>query len=132
MSDYRSLFQRLEGEPPASASILPAVAAHLEKMLGTRVGSVQTLPDYGLPDFNDMRLSLHESLSQSRLSIERFIQAYEPRLNNVRVRALPRDCDPLALAFAIEAEWEVSGVTCPVRFNACMSGGSVEVLPDVL
>ena len=32
-------------------------------MLSTRAGSVQTLPDYGLPDLNDMRLSLHDSLT---------------------------------------------------------------------
>ena len=100
-------------------------------MLSTRAGSVQTLPDYGLPDFNDMRRSLHESLSQSRLQIEGFIQAYEPRLANVHVRLLSRDRNPLALAFAIEALLTVDGITQPVAFCARLSdGGHVEVLPD--
>ena len=67
---------------------MASVAAHLAKMLSTRAGSVQTLSDYGLPDLNDMRLSLHDSLSQARLAIESFIEAYEPRLSNVRVISL--------------------------------------------
>ena len=48
---------------------MASVAAHLAKMLSTRAGSVQTLPDYGLPDLNDMRLSLHDSLQQARIAI---------------------------------------------------------------
>jgi type VI secretion system protein len=31
-----------------------------------------------------MRLSLHDSLSQARQAIENFIEAYEPRLSDVR------------------------------------------------
>lgn len=129
--DYRSLFERLEGRIPAQVDSLTSVARHLQNMLGTRAGSVLALPDYGLPDLNDMRLSLHESLTQSRLSIERFIQAYEPRLSKVRVIALPEACDPLALAFVIEAALVIDGVLQAVVFNARLSGGGcVEVLPD--
>ena len=131
MADHRSLFERLERPAPAHASAVASVATHLGKMLSTRAGSVQTLPDYGLPDFNDMRCSLHESLSQSRLQIESFIQAYEPRLANVQVRVQPRDRDPLALAFAIEALLIVNGITQPVAFRALLGdAGRVEVLPD--
>ncbi|KQM52329.1 UNVERIFIED_ORG: type VI secretion system protein [Pseudomonas fluorescens] len=131
--EYRSLFERLEGLAPARAGSVASIAAHLANMLGTRAGSVLTLPDYGLPDLNDMRLSLHESLSQSRLSIERFIQVYEPRLSNVRVRGLPDTGNPLVLAFVIEATLLIDGVVQPVVFNAQLAGGGqVEVQPDVL
>jgi len=135
----RSLFERLEcqaspdGGRGCACSVVASVAAHLGKMLSTRAGSVQTLPDYGLPDLNDMRLSLHESLSQARFLIERFIQAYEPRLNTVRVTALPRDRDPLALAFAIEGTLDIDGVAQSVVFCARLDGsGQVEVEPGVL
>ena len=102
-------------------------------MLSIRAGSVQTLPDYGMPDLNDMNQSLHESLSQSRMLIERFVRAYEPRLKHVRVRALPRDHDPLALAFAIEATLMIAGVMQPVVFTARLcDAGRVEVQPDVI
>ncbi|WP_259171659.1 type VI secretion system baseplate subunit TssE [Pseudomonas sp. BIGb0164] len=132
LSEHRSLFERLEGPTSNRLSRVASVAAHLGKMLSTRAGSVLTLPDYGLPDLNDMRLSLHESLSQSRLSIERFIQAYEPRLANVRVKGAPGHHDPLALAFCIEATLVVDDVMQPVVFSARLVGaGQVEVSPDV-
>lgn len=131
--DYRSLFERLDGLVPARTDSVACIAAHLERMLSTRAGSVQALPDYGLPDLNDMRLSLHESLSQSRLAIERFIQAYEPRLGNVRVRRREGAYNPLVLAFVIEATVVIDGVIQHVVFNAhLVGGGRVEVLPDVL
>lgn len=132
MTHHQSLFERLEGSTTAPACAVASVAAHLGKMLSVRAGSVQTLPDYGLPDLNDMNQSLHESLTQSRQLIERFIRAYEPRLKHVRVSMQPRDQDPLALRFAIEATLMVEDVKQPVVFIARLcDAGRVEVLPDV-
>ncbi len=131
---YGSLFERLGGEASQRAgwsrevAAMASVATHLAKMLSTRAGSVQTLPDYGLPDLNDMRLSLHDSLQQARLAIERFIEAYEPRLSDVRVISLPRDNNPLNLAFAIEGLLEVDGFKRQVSFSASLDGsGQVKV-----
>lgn len=131
---YGSLFERLGGEAGKRAgwshevSAMASVAAHLAKMLSTRAGSVQTLPDYGLPDLNDMRLSLHDALQQARIAIERFIEAYEPRLTQVRVVSLPRDHDPLSLAFAIEGQLEIDGIKRTVSFAAQLDGsGQVKV-----
>lgn len=130
MFGHNSLFERLECSASTQGGVA-SIAAHLGKMLSTRAGSVQTLPDYGLPELNDMRLSLHESLSQSRLHIERFIQAYEPRLANVRVRLLPGARESLELAFAIEAERAIEGVLQPVVFHARLTAaGRVEVCAD--
>lgn len=134
MDGYGSLFERLNGDAEQrkgkslEASAMASVAAHLAKMLSTRAGSVQTLSDYGLPDLNDMRLSLHDSLSQARLAIETFIEAYEPRLSNVRVISLPRDHDQLRLAFSIEGLLEVEGFKRQVSFSARLDGsGQVKV-----
>ena len=131
---YGSLFERLGGEAGKRAgwsrevAAMASVAAHLAKMLSTRAGSVQTLPDYGLPDLNDMRLSLHDSLQQARSAIERFIESYEPRLRQVRVVSLPRDHDPLSLNFAIEGLLEVDGLRRQVSFAARLDGsGQVRV-----
>jgi type VI secretion system protein len=124
LSGYGSLFERLEGTTTErqnwslEASAMASVAAHLSKMLSTRAGSVQTLPDYGLPDLNDMRLSLHDALQQARVDIERFINAYEPRLSQVRVEALPRDSNALTLSFALHGQLEVEGFKCQVTFVA--------------
>lgn len=131
---YGSLFERLAGEvhPRGSLSHVDAVAAsvsrHLTRMLSTRAGSVQTLPDYGLPDLNDMRLSVHDALQQARTAIERFIERHEPRLSKVRVIALPRNHDPLYLAFAIEGVVESGGQRKKVNFAASLDGsGKVQV-----
>ena len=131
---YGSLFERLGGDTVGRArldhevSVMASVAAHLAKMLSTRAGSVQTLSDYGLPDLNDMRLSLHDSLSQARLAIENFIEAYEPRLSNVRVISLPREHDQLRLSFSIEGLLEVDGFKRQVSFAARLDGsGQVKV-----
>lgn len=134
MDGYGSLFERLNGDAQLrkgnslEACAMASVAAHLAKMLSTRAGSVQTLADYGLPDLNDMRLSLHDSLSQARLAIGNFIEAYEPRLSNVRVISLPRDHDQLRLAFSIEGLLEVEGFKRQVSFSARLDGsGQVKV-----
>ncbi|UVE17748.1 type VI secretion system baseplate subunit TssE [Pseudomonas sp. LS44] len=131
---YGSLFERLSGEASqrtgcsTEIATMASVAAHLAKMLSTRAGSVQTLPDYGLPDLNDMRLSLHDSLQQARIAIERFIEAYEPRLSQVRVLSQSRSHDPLTLAFVIEGWLEASGQKRQVSFAACLDGsGQVKV-----
>lgn len=134
MDGYGSLFERLNGDGELrkgwslEASAMASVAAHLAKMLSTRAGSVQTLADYGLPDLNNMRLSLHDSLSQARRAIESFIEAYEPRLSNVRVISLPRDHDQLRLAFSIEGLLEIGGFKRQVSFAARLDGsGQVKV-----
>ena len=134
MTGYGSLFERLNGDADArigwsrEISAMASVAAHLAKMLSTRAGSVQTLSDYGLPDLNDMRLSLHDSLSQAREAIVGFIEAYEPRLSKVRVVSLPRDHDQLRLTFSIEGLLEVEGIKRQVTFSACLDGsGQVNV-----
>lgn len=134
MGGYGSLFERLSGESDQRANwrredaAVASVAAHLAKMLSTRAGSVQTLADYGLPDLNDMRLSLHDALSQARRAIEHFIEAYEPRLSDVRVISRPRGHDQLKLAFSIEGQLEVDGIRRSVSFAARLDGsGQVSV-----
>ncbi|MNE40507.1 Lysozyme [compost metagenome] len=134
MSGYGSLFERLGGEAARRSeysrefSVTASVASHLSKMLSTRAGSVQTLPDYGLPDLNDMRLSLHDALTQAREAIRRFIEAYEPRLSNVQVVPQPQGGEPLTLTFAIEGWLDVEGIHRAVSFTAYLDGtGNVKV-----
>lgn len=134
MMSYGSLFDRLAGEASQGNDLTPldavsaSVSQHLMRMLSTRAGSVQTLPDYGLPDLNDMRLSVHDALQQARAAIERFIERHEPRLCGVRVVALPRSHDPLYLAFTIEGLMEVNSQQKKVYFSASLDGsGQVKI-----
>lgn len=131
---YGSLFERLAGDATQRVdlghtdAVAASVSRHVAQMLSTRAGSVQTLPDYGLPDLNDMRLSVHDALQQARTAIEGFIERYEPRLRNVRVIALPRSHDPLCLSFSIEGLLDVAGQRQKVSFSASLDGsGQVRV-----
>ncbi|WP_434608575.1 type VI secretion system baseplate subunit TssE [Pseudomonas sp. D2-30] len=134
MTGYGSFFERLNGDVETRAfmsrddCIVASVAAHLAKMLGTRAGSVPIAPDYGLPDLNDMRLSLHDVHSQACHAIQAFIRTYEPRLSNVCVTARSGDAERLSLFFSIDALLNVEGLRRQVSFSACLSGsGQVKV-----
>lgn len=128
MSRYGSLFERLRDTPATNRSpgretcVMASVAAHLSRLLSTRAGSVQMLPDYGLPDLNDMRFSLHETMRQSRKAIEDFIQVYEPRLSNVRVVSESTDGSVLILGFSIKALLNIDGLKKDVVFFAALDG----------
>ncbi|MBC3953954.1 type VI secretion system baseplate subunit TssE [Pseudomonas triticifolii] len=129
-----SLFERLGNTADTrtglsrEARLMASVAAHLSRMLSTRAGSVHMLPDYGLPDVNDMRLSLHDTLRHAQKSIEHFIGTYEPRLSNVRVVAEPDHDNVLMFMFSIKAFLEVDGANKEVVFYGALDGrGSVNV-----
>lgn len=133
MRGYGSLFERLSGEAgrrsgmPLEAAAKASVAAHLSNMLSTRAGSVQTLPDYGLPDMNDMQMSLHDSLQQVRYALEKSIERYEPRLREVRVVSVQNTQDPLKLGFEIHGLLMLNGTTYPIALRAQFSSrGRVE------
>jgi type VI secretion system protein len=127
MTAYGSLFERLGGLPvdrssDREESVRDSVAAHLSKMLSTRAGSVLALPDYGMPDLNNMNLSLHEALTQGRRDVQSFIAAYEPRLSDVSVSSAPNEDNPLNLAFVIEGLLEVEGFKSRVSLSAQLQG----------
>ncbi|TWC14477.1 MULTISPECIES: type VI secretion system baseplate subunit TssE [unclassified Pseudomonas] len=131
---YGSLFERLNGDTEEraglsrDASVMASVAAHLTRMLGTRAGSVQISLDYGLPDLNDMRLSLHDARSQAISAIRTFIETHEPRLGNVRVSSIPNDANPLCLFFNIDALLDAQGLKRRMNLSVCLDGnGQVKV-----
>lgn len=133
MTAYGSLFERLGGLPADRSSdrkesVRDSVAAHLSKMLSTRAGSVLALPDYGMPDLNNMNLSLHDAVSVARADILRFIATYEPRLTQVNVEAVTNEDNRLQLAFVIEGLLQVEGLTSRVRMSAQLQGsGEVSI-----
>ena len=101
-----SLFEQLTlGQPGMDMSEDESIRRNLSRVLGTRQGAVQALPDYGLPDLNDLTLSRSELQTMLSSAITRLIERYEPRLRNPRVASLPmNDAAPFTLRFAIQAE----------------------------
>lgn len=101
-----SLFERLTlGQPGQEMDEDESIRHNLSRVLGTRQGAVQALPDYGLPDLNDLTLSRSELQIMLCAAIERLIALYEPRLRNPQVASLPmKDSAPFTLRFSIQAE----------------------------
>lgn len=109
MPSSRGLFDRLR-HPEAEADrsieqstddVAESVLAHLGRLLNTVHGDSLAAPTYGIPAFETETLTTSESMQRE---IERSIREYEPRLEDPRVRALPRDPDqPLRVRFLIEA-----------------------------
>lgn len=101
-----SLFERLTlGQAGQEMSEDESIRRNLSRVLGTRQGAVQSLPDYGLPDINDLTLSRSELQIMLSSAIERLIASYEPRLRNPQVAGLPmNDASPFTLRFSIQAE----------------------------
>ncbi|UQZ90378.1 type VI secretion system baseplate subunit TssE [Deltaproteobacteria bacterium Smac51] len=99
-----SLFERLTS-PPDAAEIDEdeSIRRHIERMLTARRGSVQALPDYGLPDLNDLSYSKSDLLAECCRFIAESLENYEPRLTRVKVEPQAGMDDPLTLAFTINA-----------------------------
>ncbi|MDU8497657.1 type VI secretion system baseplate subunit TssE [Pseudomonas syringae] len=122
-----SLFERLAGvtlqHPGFSEEeqLTASIARHLSNLLGSRAGSVKMLPDYGLPDLNNMNMSAHDTLRQSRMAIEKAVRLYEPRLSEVYV--MSEEClgNKLKLKFFIEAILKADGIQKAVRFSVTVN-----------
>ena len=109
MSSDRNLFDRLrKPDGPAARSIqqqtervADSVLAHLQRLLNTRHGDSMAVPRYGIPAFEAEHTTTSPAMQRE---IEKSIREFEPRLDGVRVRVLPRDpSDPLLVRFDISA-----------------------------
>lgn len=103
-----------------------SIRLHLLRMLTTRQGAVQALPDYGLPDLNDLSLSRAEVVRQCCLAIEKCIAKFEPRLRGATVAHVSIDEGQFNMGFRIEAMREDSdGTQVPWRWSVVMDGDQV-------
>lgn len=121
----RGLLQRL-GDGRVSKDPLVDVTEHLRVLLNTQQGSSATVPDYGIPDFTDLLLSLPESMSTLQQMIRATIATYEPRLTNVVVRPAASD-DPLTLRFEIVGRLASERRRLVRLETRVCSGGHVEI-----
>lgn len=122
-----SLFDRLtRGDEGARMSEDESIRLHLLRLLTARQGSVQALPDYGLPDLNDLTLSRAELILETCRAVKKCIQRYEPRLTDVEVshQALPESL--FAMGFRIAAlKVNSDGTTAPWQWSISLNGDKV-------
>jgi type VI secretion system protein len=109
--------------------VTESVLNYLRKMLNVRQGSVATLPDFGMPDLNDLFLQYPDPIMALRRIIKDLIQNYEPRLKEVTVHYITDEDNPLSLRFDITAHLEVDDQDMPLRFETVVGdSGRTHVL----
>ena len=107
-----SLFEKLsglyaDGTPvdaiPKEYRRAKSIADHLWRLYNTRRGALPHLPDYGLPDINSIYQRLPASLKELEQTLLEITSKYEPRLERVRIRAMPVAQHDFKLGFELSA-----------------------------
>jgi len=106
-----------------------SVLAHVQKMLNVRQGNVAALPDFGLPDINDLAHRHGNPVPELKKAIKQCIEHFEPRLTKVRVRYAPDPAAPLDLRFEVAGQVNAEGgQSSPMVFETTVNGaGHVRV-----
>ncbi len=122
-----SLFERLtRGEAGEAMEEDESIRQHLLRMFIARQGSVQTLPDYGLPDINDLSLSRTDLIKQSCAALRECIDRYEPRLVDADVTHRPLPDSTFTLGFHISAmKYDEQGHLRPWQWDISLEGEKV-------
>jgi len=135
MSDERLLehIQNVESNPDSRVERdisrkVRSIINHLQNMLNTRQGSVMIADDYGIPDItNTHGEGINEMTNRIENSLQKAIEKYEPRLNNVRVQLLSKKEDVLVLRFKLEAVLVADNSTPVVLETVISPDGKVDV-----
>lgn len=98
MSD-RGLLSRLAAGR-RSVDPVASIAEHLREILNARQGLSESVPGFGIVDFNDVVHTLPDGLRALQSSIRAAIAEHEPRLQSVTVR-FAESPDALTVCFEI-------------------------------
>lgn len=132
----KTLLERVDGGDPDverrsrvnAQDAVDSVVAHLGRLLNVRRGSVPTLPDYGMPDFNDLVFEDGRIVNAVRAAIVDVVTKYEPRLTRLSVTYVPDEDNVLDLRFRITATLVLEGNRAPVTFDTLIGDkGQVKV-----
>lgn len=101
---------------------LQNVIDNVQRMLNVREGSVLALPDYGMPDINDVVKEFPDAISRIQQVISQFVERYEPRLQRVQVHYVHDPEQPLLLKFVLSGELKANGRVSKVSFDTVLTG----------
>lgn len=120
-------------EPSATENIdalMESVRRHLGRLLNSRHGMSEALPDYGLPALSDLTVGSGGYVQRVQEAIRVAIEKYEPRLRRVRVgRVTDEEEAHHSLSFRVEAILIGRSGEHRVCYETLVSGdGQFEVL----
>jgi type VI secretion system protein len=105
-----------------------SIIDNLTRLFNTRRGSLDHMPDYGLPDITQVYRDLPYSIDGLRAAIKDVVERYEPRLRRVRVEKHEKEGD-----FDMRVSFIVSGELMKgqkVQFQTTFTSNELaEVLP---
>jgi type VI secretion system protein len=131
------LFEALRGrffsgdkisDVPPDRRLYQSIIDHLTFLLNTRRGSLNHLPDYGLPDISGVYRNMPESIEFLKQAMKETIEKYEPRMKKpVRLVEQEPHTDGFIITFLLIAQLLDGGtVQLRTRFSTI---GYAEILP---
>lgn len=119
-----------DGTPVAAAgseAMALSVLDHLRRLLNARAGSLQHLPEYGLPDLPSLYAELPYSAERLGEAIRRTVERFEPRLEQLHLTVLARPGCAGVLSVELSGRLPAGD---PVRFESVFEpGGGARVFP---
>ena len=111
-----------------------SIRENIRRILATRQGSSMCVPDYGLPDLNDVIQDPDRAAQALVDRVKDVVERYEPRVTGVTVRRRMNDepgFDPLAVCLEIKAQIVGPSGRRRTRISANVSSdGQIEVVGD--
>ena len=80
-----------------------SIIENLRMVLSTRQGSVQHLPDFGMPDILQLYFNSNNSIKQKKKEIRNVILKYEPRIEDVEVHKTDFDQESMKITLKVVA-----------------------------
>lgn len=83
---------------------ITSVIDNLNRLFNSRQGTIDHLPDYGLPNLSEIYRDAPETIELFRGAIRETVEKYEPRMRRVRVTHQPSDPHAGRLVFLLTGE----------------------------
>ena len=100
----QSIIDVLHGRSDGPDAIVQSVIENLGRLLNTRRGGVSHMPEFGLPDLTEIYRDVPESIEALRRAVRETVEAYEPRLNRVRVTHHATDPFDMQIVLVLHGE----------------------------
>jgi len=97
-TDFMQLDQLTEEQQLRSS-----IVENLRMVLTTRQGSVQHLPDFGMPDILQLIFNSDNSIEQIKKEIRKVILKYEPRISELQVQESDFDREAMRITLKVSA-----------------------------
>ncbi len=103
--------------------LVESVRGNLERLLNSRHGMSETVPDYGLPALTDIVVSGDRHVQLLREAMQQAVEKYEPRLRRVRVSVVEQEGETKRMGFRIDGVLVSDSGEHRVWYGVALSGG---------